>query len=49
MVVAPFVKRLMHLDELRDDELAGYREIGDENEAAGMFPGRETKQGPQEV
>jgi POT family proton-dependent oligopeptide transporter len=49
MVVAPFVKRLMHLEELKDDELAGYKEIGDENEAAGMFPGRETKQGPQEV
>jgi len=49
MVVAPFVKRLMHLDELRDDELAGYKEIGDDNEAAGMFPGRETKPGTQEA
>ena len=43
VVVSPLVKKLMHLDTLRDDEeLAGYKEIG-EREATGMFPQRETK------
>jgi POT family proton-dependent oligopeptide transporter len=45
IVISPLVKRLMHLDTLRDErdeELAGYKEIG-EREAAGMFPDRETK------
>ena len=43
MLIAPLVKRLMHLDTLQDeDELAGYKEIG-ERDAAGMFPQRETK------
>jgi POT family proton-dependent oligopeptide transporter len=44
-VISPLVKKLMHLDTLRDandQELAGYKEIG-EREAAGMFPDRETK------
>jgi POT family proton-dependent oligopeptide transporter len=44
-VIAPLVKRLMHLDTLRDErdeELAGYKEIG-EPKAPGMFPDRETK------
>jgi POT family proton-dependent oligopeptide transporter len=44
-IIAPLVKRLMHLDTLRadeDEELAGYKELG-EREAAGMFPQRETK------
>jgi len=47
MVVAPFVKRLMHLDTLRDEEegLAGYQYATDENQAAGLFPNRETKPG----
>jgi POT family proton-dependent oligopeptide transporter len=48
IVIAPLIRRLMHLDTLRDEELAGYKEIG-EKEAAGMFPDRETKSGPQEV
>jgi POT family proton-dependent oligopeptide transporter len=45
ILVSPLVKRLMHLDTLRDEqdeELAGYKEIG-EREAAGLFPQRETK------
>jgi POT family proton-dependent oligopeptide transporter len=44
-VISPLVKRLMHLDtigEKRDEELAGYKQVG-EREAAGMFPDRETK------
>jgi POT family proton-dependent oligopeptide transporter len=37
------IKRLMHLDTLKDDEeLAGYKEVG-EPAAAGMAPHRETK------
>jgi POT family proton-dependent oligopeptide transporter len=49
LVVAPLVKRLMHLDTLSDeDELAGYKEIG-EREAAGMFPDRETKPGTEKI
>jgi proton-dependent oligopeptide transporter, POT family len=49
LLVSPFVKKLMHLDTLRSDreELAGYKQIGDENQAAGMFPNRETKAGPE--
>jgi proton-dependent oligopeptide transporter, POT family len=43
MILAPFVKRLMHLDTLRDDEeLAGYKELA-ENQAPGLFPQDETK------
>jgi POT family proton-dependent oligopeptide transporter len=43
IAVSPVIRRLMHLDTLEnDDELAGYKEIG-EREAAGMFPQRETK------
>ncbi|HET9811492.1 MAG TPA: peptide MFS transporter [Sphingomicrobium sp.] len=49
MVVAPFVKRLTHLDTLRDDrELAGYGELGEKG-APGMFPKGETKPGTQET
>jgi POT family proton-dependent oligopeptide transporter len=51
LVVSPLVKKLMHLDTLRDDgpdedgrELAGYKEVGgDRGQDAGMFPDRETK------
>ena len=46
MALSPFVKKLMHLDSLRDDdrELAGYKEMGgDRGQDAGMFPDRETK------
>jgi len=37
LVVAPLVKRLMHLDTLKDDEFAGRDELG-EPAAAGMHP-----------
>ena len=37
MVAAPFVRKLMHLDKLKDDDLPGQSEIG-EPEAAGMHP-----------
>jgi POT family proton-dependent oligopeptide transporter len=47
IVVSPLVKKLMHLDTLRDaedEELAGYKEIGgDRGQDVGMFPDRETK------
>ena len=45
IVISPLIKKLMHLDTLRDsDELAGYKEIGgDRGQDAGMFPQRETK------
>jgi POT family proton-dependent oligopeptide transporter len=49
VLVSPLVKRLMHLDTLRDaatEELAGYKELG-EQQAAGLSPGRETKPGPE--
>jgi proton-dependent oligopeptide transporter, POT family len=44
VLIAPLVKKLMHLDTLRDDdeELAGYKELA-ENQAPGMFPQDETK------
>jgi POT family proton-dependent oligopeptide transporter len=49
LFVAPMIKRLMHLDTLRDDEeLAGYKEVGQPN-AAGMFPDRETKPGNEQA
>ncbi|MBA2430704.1 MAG: peptide MFS transporter [Chthoniobacterales bacterium] len=45
LLLSPFVRRLMHLDTLRDDEeLAGYKEIG-EQQASGLFPQDETKPG----
>jgi POT family proton-dependent oligopeptide transporter len=37
LVVAPLVRRLMHLDTLKDDEFAGRDELG-EPSAAGMHP-----------
>jgi proton-dependent oligopeptide transporter, POT family len=37
LLVSPFVKRLMHLDALRDDGVAGASEIG-EPQAAGVHP-----------
>jgi POT family proton-dependent oligopeptide transporter len=45
LVISPLVKKLMHLDTLRDnedEELAGYKELA-ENQGPGMFPQRETK------
>ncbi|MEM8825384.1 MAG: oligopeptide:H+ symporter, partial [Pseudomonadota bacterium] len=47
MVVSPLVKRLMHLDTLKDDvdhSLAGEAELA-ESQGAGMFPGQEEKAG----
>ena len=41
LVVAPLVKRLMHLDTLKDEDLAGRSELT-EPAAAEMHPGRET-------
>jgi len=45
IVISPLIKKLMHLDTLRDDEeLAGYKEIGgDRGQDVGMFPQDETK------
>lgn len=37
MVVSPLIKRLMHLDTLKDAELAGEAELA-ENQAAGVHP-----------
>jgi POT family proton-dependent oligopeptide transporter len=41
LVVSPFIKRLMHLDSLRDEELAGRGELA-EPQAPGMHPEDET-------
>lgn len=50
LIISPLVKRLMHLSTLRDDEeLAGYKELADENQGAGMFPQRETKPGTETI
>ena len=48
LVISPLIKRLMHLDTLRDEELAGYPEIG-EKQAPGMFPKDETRSGRQDI
>jgi POT family proton-dependent oligopeptide transporter len=37
LAVSPFIKRLMHLDTLQDDAIAGAAEVG-EPQAAGMHP-----------
>jgi POT family proton-dependent oligopeptide transporter len=42
MVVAPLIRRLMHLDTLRDDDLAGQGELA-EPAAPGMHPEVETR------
>jgi len=44
LAVSPFVKRLMHLDTLKDDDLAGRDELA-ENQATGLFPQGETVPG----
>ena len=42
LALSPFVKKLMHLDTLRDDDrLAGREELA-EPQAPGMFPQGET-------
>ena len=47
LAVSPFVRRLMHLETLQDEderELAGYEEVGgDHGQDAGLYPHRETK------
>jgi POT family proton-dependent oligopeptide transporter len=49
MLLSPFVKRLMHLDTLRDDEeLAGYKELA-ENQGPGLFPQDEKKPGREQI
>ncbi|HEX6375002.1 MAG TPA: peptide MFS transporter [Allosphingosinicella sp.] len=51
VVISPLIKKLMHLNTLRDaedEELAGYKELA-ENQAAGMFPQRETKPGTDQI
>ncbi len=48
LALSPFVKKWMHLDTLKDVELAGRAELA-ENQAPGMHPERETKPGPQEA
>ncbi|HXH53619.1 MAG TPA: peptide MFS transporter [Sphingomicrobium sp.] len=48
ILISPFVRRLMHLETLKDDdELAGYKELG-EKQAPGMFPQAETKPSREE-
>jgi POT family proton-dependent oligopeptide transporter len=44
LLVSPFVKKLMHLDTLKDDDLAGRDQLA-EPEGAGMFPQGETVPG----
>ena len=42
LAVSPFVRKLMHLDTLKDDDLAGQGELG-EPQAAGLKTARETR------
>jgi proton-dependent oligopeptide transporter, POT family len=41
LLVSPFIKRLMHLDTLKDEELGGRDQLA-ENQGPGMFPQGET-------
>jgi len=45
LAVSPFVRKLMHLDTLKDDELAGQSELA-EPQAPGVHPERETRPDP---
>jgi POT family proton-dependent oligopeptide transporter len=45
LIVSPLIRRLMHLDTLKDEELAGRSELA-ENQGAGMRPDLETKAAP---
>jgi POT family proton-dependent oligopeptide transporter len=45
LLLSPLVKRLMHLDTLKDEELAGRDQLG-ENQGPGMHPERETAPRP---
>ena len=40
LIISPLIKKLMHLDTLSDDSLAGTDELG-EPQAAGIHPGKE--------
>jgi POT family proton-dependent oligopeptide transporter len=42
LAVSPFVRKLMHLDTLKDDDLAGQAELA-EPQAPGMRPQAETR------
>jgi POT family proton-dependent oligopeptide transporter len=42
LLVSPLIKKLMHLDTLRDDDLAGQAQLA-ENQAPGMSPQDETR------
>jgi POT family proton-dependent oligopeptide transporter len=44
LAVSPLIKRLMHLDTLKDEDLAGRAELA-ENQGPGMFPQREDVEG----
>ena len=51
LAISPLIRKLMHLDTLRDaddEELAGYSELA-ENQAPGLFPQGETKPGRDEL
>jgi len=48
ILLSPIVKKLMHLDTLKDEELAGYSELA-ESQAPGMHPERETRPGKDEI
>ena len=37
LIISPLIKKLMHLDTLKDDDLAGSSELG-EAQAAGVHP-----------
>jgi POT family proton-dependent oligopeptide transporter len=45
LLLSPFVKRLMHLDTLEDEVLAGQGGLA-EPQGPGMHPERETRPGP---
>jgi POT family proton-dependent oligopeptide transporter len=45
LLLSPFIKKLMHLDTLKDEELAGRPELA-EPAAPGMKPEHETRPGP---
>ncbi|MEO6582277.1 MAG: peptide MFS transporter [Sphingomicrobium sp.] len=45
LMLSPFIKRLMHLDTLADEDIAGRRELA-EPQAAGIHPDQETAPRP---
>jgi POT family proton-dependent oligopeptide transporter len=48
LALSPFVKKWMHLDTLRDDDIAGHAEFG-EPQASGMRPEGEARPGPAQA